>query len=909
MTEHHNDGSDSESEQGSDANRRRFLKGLGGLGVTGIAGCLGGDEEDTPTEDVTSTEAGTDTGSTPGGAQPTDTATPTPTPTPVSYAVLVLSVTAGARHDSISDGNEALQAIGQEIAGQQRIEEFTVDVVDSESTDDIQSEIPSTVEEFEAYDAVVFQNTTGMVLDSDQQSAFREYVEGGGGYVGIHAAAETHADWDWYGTELLGTTATGSPAVQQAEIHVTDRTHPSTEGLPARWTREDEWYDYEPNPRGDVHVLATLDERTYDDAGMDDQWGRDHPIAWCSNVGAGRSFYTGGGDTPDSFDEDAFREHLKGGLLWAVGHAGGRAYGTVWDAYEVERFYQPENEPIEMVVRPDGRAVYVERAGVSADRPNDQGAVVVVDPDTGEGTVALELSVYLAEDTLSGYPRESGLLGIALDPDFEENGWLYLYYTTETNDGVVNRVSRFTMEGNSIDPGTETQIIDIPVFGLNHQGGALTFDTQGNLYIGPGDDTTPFESSGYTPIDEVNTPDTFDAQRSSGNTNDLRGSVLRISPNEDGSYDIPEGNLFTEENGYGDVDDGLVKPEIYGMGFRNPFTIKVDPETDVAYVGDYGPDNGSWNAQRGPPGQTEFERLDEPGFYGWPYFKGKNVPYKHYDFGTDESGRLFDPDNPVNDSVKNTGLTQLPPAKDCMITNPYSWFTLLDNPSEWDEYMPYDSVDEVPFPQVTGGAPTQGPVYRHREGFSVTSALHASYEGKIFLAEYGAGWIKYGTLDDDDEILEVDPFLPEESFSSPIDMTVGPDGALYVVEYSGPALTRISTGDAVLPVNVSLDGPLQGEVVVGSRNTVTMTGELTNAGATPITDVEASLEASSSDISVSAASETSFDTIEGGASKTVEWDVTISEDAEGDYSLEAIATYTSGGGEFEVTDTRSFTAA
>ena len=893
MTENPTDDGSNDGKSQGDANRRRFLKGLGTLGVAGAAGCLnGGDGDSTPTE----APPGTDT----------DTPTDTPTPTPISYSVLVLSVTKGVRHDVIPAGNEALQAIAGELAEEPRVEEVAVDVIDSADNDDFQSEIPSSVEEFQAYDAVVFQNTTGPVLNSDQQSAFREYVEGGGGYMGIHAAAETHADWDWYGTELLGTTATGSPAVQQAEIHVTDRTHPSTEGLPARWTREDEWYDYEPNPRGDVHVLATLDERTYDNAGMDDQWGRDHPIAWCGNVGAGRSFYTGGGDTPESFGEDAFREHLKGGLLWAVGHAGGRAYGTVWDAYEVERFYQPENEPIEMVVTPDGRAVYVERTGVGTD---DQGAVVVVDPDTGEGTVALELSVYLAEDTLNGYGRESGLLGITLDPDFEENGWLYLYYTTETNDGVVNRVSRFTMEGGSIDPGTETQIIDIPVFGLNHQGGALTVDTQGNLYIGPGDDTTPFESSGYTPIDEVRTPDTFDAQRSSANTNDLRGSVLRISPNEDGSYDIPEGNLFTEENGYGDVNDGLVKKEIYGMGFRNPFTIKVDPETDVPYVGDYGPDNGSWNAQRGPPGQTEFERLDEPGFYGWPYVKGKNVPYKHYDFETGESGRLFDPDNPVNDSAKNTGLTQLPPSKNCMITNPYSWFTLLDNPPEWDEYMPYDSVDEVPFPQVTGGAPTQGPVYRHREEFSVTSALHASYEGKIFLAEYGAGWIKYGTLDDDDEIMEVDPFLPEESFSSPIDMTVGPDGALYVVEYSGRALTRISTDDAVLPVDVSLDGPLQGEVVVGSRNTVTMTAQIANTGGSSVTDVEASLEASSSDLSVSANTETTFGTIESGASETVKWDVTVPGDAEGDYSLEAVASYTSGGSEFEVTDVLSFTAS
>jgi glucose/arabinose dehydrogenase/type 1 glutamine amidotransferase len=892
-------------DQRGNADRRRFLKGLGALGIVGAAGCLGGDGGDTPTptDDTTATDTDTPGTDTPGTDTPTDTVTDTPTPS--SYSILVLSVTEGARRDAIPAGNDALQAIGEGLIEEPGIDDVTVDVVDG--TGDSEPQIPSAVEGFEAYDAVVFQNTTGAILDSDQQSAFREYVENGGGYMGIHAAAETHTDWDWYANDLLGAVASGSPSTQEAEVHVTDRIHPSTEELPARWTRTDEWYDFDPNPRGDAHVLATLDERTYDDAGMDDQWGRDHPIAWCRDVGSGRSLYTGGGHTAESFEEDSFRDHLAGGLLWTVGHAGGQAYGTVWDAYEVEQLYQPANEPIELAVTPDGRVVYIERAGVNADRPEDQGVVMVVDPDTGNATTALELSVYLAEDTM-GYPRESGLLGLTLDPDFEDNGWLYVYYTTETPDGVVNRVSRFTMEGDVIGPATETQIIDIPVFGLNHQGGALTFDSQGNLYIGPGDDTTPFESSGYTPIDEVNTPNTFDAQRTSGNTNDLRGSVLRISPNDDGSYDIPEGNLFTEENGYGDVDESLVKKEIYGMGFRNPFTIKVDPETDVPYVGDYGPDNGSWNAERGPPGQTEFERADEPGFYGWPYFKGHNIPYRHYDFDTGESGRIFDPENPINDSVNNTGLQELPPAKSSMITNPYSWGSLLSNPPEWDEYMPYDSAEEVPFPQVTGGAPTQGPVYRYRDGFKSTTALHPSYDGKVLIMEYGGNWMKYVTLDDNGEPLEVDPFLPDTNLDTPIDMTVGPDGALYLIEFSAPALTRISTSDEVLPVNVSLSGPLQGELIVESRQTIGMTVEIRNTGSTPITGVEAGLEASSSDLSVSAAGETSFDTLEGGATRTITWDVTVPADAEGSYSLEATATYSSNGSEFEVSDVQSFTA-
>jgi glucose/arabinose dehydrogenase/type 1 glutamine amidotransferase len=896
-----------DENHGAEANRRRFLKGLGALGAAGIAGCLGDGDGDTPTP--SGGDPGTDTDS-PGTDIPeTDTPgtnTDTPTPTPVSYSVLVLSVTEGDRHDGIEAGNRALQGIGEGLTDEPGIKAATVDVIGGAENGDSSAEIPSTVEGFEAYDAVVFQNTNGAILGSDQQTAFREYIEGGGGYMGIHAAADTHTDWDWYANDLVGAVASGSTSTQEAEIRVTDRTHPSAEHLPARWTRTDAWYDYARNPRGDVHVLATLDERTYDGAGMDDQWGRDHPIAWCSDVGSGRSFYTGGGFTPESFGEDSFREHLKGGLLWTLGHAGGQAYGTVWDAYEVEGIFEPANEPIELVATPGGRVVYIERAGVNAGRPDDQGVVTVVDPGTGEGTVALELSVYLAEDTM-GYPRESGLLGLTLDPDFEDNRWLYLYYTTETGDGVVNRVSRFTLNGDSIDPGSETVVIDIPVFGLNHQAGALTFDTQGNLYIGSGDDTTPFESDGYTPIDELKTPDTFDSQRTAGNTNDLRGSVLRITPQDDGGYTVPAGNLFTEENGYGDVDDSKVKKEIWAMGMRNPFTVKVDPKTDVAYAGDYGPDSGSWDPERGPLGQTEWKRLDEPGFYGWPYFKGDNIPYRHYDFETGESGRFFDPENPINDSINNTGLEELPQAKGPMITNPYTWAGLLDNPPEWDEYMPYNSVDEVPFPQVTGGAPNQGPIYRHRDAFSTTSALHSSYDGKIFMIEYGGNWIKYATLDDDGDLLEVDPLLPNETFGSPIDMTVGPRGALYLLEFNPPGLTRISASDELASAELSLAGPLRGKVSVPSETTVSMTVEITNGGSTPITDVELGLEVHGSGISAAAAGETSFGSLDSGATRTVEWNVTLSGDAGGSYALDAVATYATGNNEPKITSTRSFT--
>jgi glucose/arabinose dehydrogenase/type 1 glutamine amidotransferase len=838
-------------------------------------------------------------------------------PEPVAYSVLVLSVTEGARRDSIPAGNEALQAIGEEIAGNADIESFSVDIVDSADPEDAQSEIPSTVEAFEAYDAVVFQNTTGAVLVGDRRSAFKQYVEGGGGFVGIHAAADTHTDWEWYATELLGATATGSPAVQEAELHVTDRTHPSTEHLPARWVREEQWYDFDRNPRGDVHVLASLDEQTYDGAAMDGGFGRDHPIAWCRRIGQGRAFYTGGGHTSATFGTDAFRTHLEGALLWAVGHAGGDAYGTVWDAYEKDTVVGSDelglepggrNGPMAIDVADDGRIFFIGRRGT-----------VRMVTETGNVRTVAELDIYTGDD--------DGLLAITLDPDFEENNWLYLYYSpleselpddlqsrlgtnhVDGGNGVI-RLSRFTLQNGSL--GEETQILDVinQRVTRRHSGAALDFDSQGNLFLSTGDDTNTFESDGYTPIDERSGRKPFDAQRSSGNTDDLRGSLIRISPIEDGSYEVPDGNLIDTIDG---ASEDSVRPELYAIGLRNPFTMQVDVETDTPYVADYGPDSGSWNASRGPPGQTEFARIDDPGFYGWPYVTGENVPYREYDFDTGESGRIFDPDAPTNDSVNNSGLEDLPPAKGAFVSNPYSWSVLLDNPPEWDAYMPYDGVEEVPFPQVTGGAPTQGPVYRYRDTFNPASALPESYEGKIFFLEWGGGWIKYATLDDDGEIMEVDPFLPDTEFRSPHDTAVGPDGSLYVIEWGdgfggdNPEISRIGPSDAILPTTLSVSG-LGGEVTLSTTQTLPVEATLTNQGSTPITDGTLTLEASSEEITVSADSGTSFDSLAGGASQTATWNVTLPGDlASGDYTLEATGTYTTDGTEIETSSSLSFT--
>ncbi|WP_371668226.1 ThuA domain-containing protein [Streptomyces sp. NBC_00289] len=213
--------------------------------------------------------------------------------------VLVFSKTAGFRHDSIAEGVAAVRQLG-ETSG------FTVDATEDAGA--------FTARNLRRYDAVVFLSTTGDVLDPAQQTAFEGYIRHGGGYAGIHAAADTEYDWEFYGG-LVGAYFQSHPAIQPATVAVDDRAHPATSALTDRWERTDEWYNYRSNPRDRVHVLASLDEASYTGGTMNG----DHPIAWCQTYRGGRAFYTGGGHTKESFADPAFRRHLTGGILYAIG--------------------------------------------------------------------------------------------------------------------------------------------------------------------------------------------------------------------------------------------------------------------------------------------------------------------------------------------------------------------------------------------------------------------------------------------------------------------------------------------------------------------------------------------------------------------------------------------------------------
>ena len=222
--------------------------------------------------------------------------------------VLVFSKTAGFRHDSIPAGIAAVEKLGTEHG-------FTVDATEDSAA--------FTSRNLAEYDAIVWLSTTGNVLDTAQQAAFESYVDGGGGYVGVHAAADTEHDWPWYGT-LVGAYFVSHPVPQPASVIVEDAANESTAHLPTIWRRFDEWYDYRTNPRDQVTVLASVDESTYTGGSM----GADHPITWWHDVGAGRAWYTGLGHTVAAFSEPNFTRMLLGGIRVAARAVPAAGYGT-----------------------------------------------------------------------------------------------------------------------------------------------------------------------------------------------------------------------------------------------------------------------------------------------------------------------------------------------------------------------------------------------------------------------------------------------------------------------------------------------------------------------------------------------------------------------------------------------------
>ncbi|MFG3094120.1 PQQ-dependent sugar dehydrogenase [Streptomyces sp. NPDC048202] len=434
-------------------------------------------------------------------------------------------------------------------------------------------------------------------------------------------------------------------------------------------------------------------------------------------------------------------------------------------------------EPMSLAVLPDRSVLHTSRSGEL--RLTDA---------AGTTRTAGKLAVYSHD--------EEGLQGVGVDPHFTDNRFVYLYYAPpmdtppgdapETGaaadfapfDGV-NRLSRFVLKTDgTLDTASEKKVLEVPTSrGICcHVGGDIDFDKDGNLYLSTGDDSNPFQSDGFTPIDErADRNSAFDAQRTAGNTNDLRGKILRIKVGADGTYTVPDGNLFAPGT-------AKTRPEIYAMGFRNPFRFSVDKETGVLYVGDYGPDAGAANPARGPGGQVEFARVTGPGNFGWPYCTGKNDAYVDYDFATKTSGAAFDCAAPKNDSPHNTGLTDLPPAQ-----------------TAW---LPYDGAS---VPEFGDGSesPMGGPVYHYDPALDSPVKFPEAYDGNFFAGEFGRRWIKRIDTGADGTVRSINAF--PWTGTQVMDMAFGPDGALYVLDY-GTAWFGGDDNSALYRIENATDG-------------------------------------------------------------------------------------------------------
>ncbi|WP_139959783.1 ThuA domain-containing protein [Flavicella sediminum] len=206
--------------------------------------------------------------------------------------VLVFSKTAGYRHKSIEVGIKSIQKLGKE-------HNFIVD-----ATEDAEVMI----KKIKKYDAVIFLNTTGDILNEKQQKKFEKYIEKGGGFVGVHAAADTEYEWPWYGN-MLGAYFLSHPQQQDALMHIENHEHEATSFLDATWTKFDEWYNYKDiSPK--INVLMKLDETSYKRG----KNGDNHPICWIQDIKKGKMFYTGLGHTDKSYQDEKFLKHLLGGI-------------------------------------------------------------------------------------------------------------------------------------------------------------------------------------------------------------------------------------------------------------------------------------------------------------------------------------------------------------------------------------------------------------------------------------------------------------------------------------------------------------------------------------------------------------------------------------------------------------------
>lgn len=409
------------------------------------------------------------------------------------------------------------------------------------------------------------------------------------------------------------------------------------------------------------------------------------------------------------------------------------------------------DEPMVFEVVKDGSAFIIERKGVVKKYDATTKSVSVV------GTIPVNTKYTSKEGRVS--EAEEGLIGMSLDPNFAQNHWMYLYYAHPTEKKHI--LTRWEVRDDKLVDSSQKVVLEVTTQRevCCHTGGGMTWDRAGNLFLTVGNNTGNQQAA---QTDERPDRSSWDDQGHAGNTNDLRGKILRIHPEADGTYTIPEGNLFPK--GTEPSDRAKTRPEIYSMGHRNAWRISRDSQTGYLYWGEIGPDATN-DSEIGPRGYDELNQGRKPGNFGWPWFVGNRAAFPVYDYATSAPLAKKDPDHPVNSSPNNTGLTDLPPVAPSFI------------------YYPYGVSEEFPLVGTGSRSATGGPVYRQADFVGAKRPWPAYYEGKWLATDFSRGWIMAISMDADGNYQGMERVLPSYHPVEPIDMKFGPDGDMYVLEY------------------------------------------------------------------------------------------------------------------------------
>jgi len=396
--------------------------------------------------------------------------------------------------------------------------------------------------------------------------------------------------------------------------------------------------------------------------------------------------------------------------------------------------------PMELAIAPDNRIFIVERVS---------GNIKIYDPATKQTTTAGKVSVY-------GNAPHTGLLGIALDPGFATNHFVYVYYTHLSD--PKHELARFTEAGGSLSDASKVIVLTVPGIrwpDQHHSAGSLAFGPDGNLYISTGENVNPNVSQGYASTGATREEDT---RATAANTNDLNGKILRIHPEANGTYTIPAGNLFPTPT-------AKEKGEIFAMGMRNPIRIALDSKTGWVYWCEPGPDATADSPTRGPLGRDEVNRAKVPGFFGWPYFNADNQAYII-------NGAKQDPAHVVNNSPLNTGDSLLPPAQPTILT--YG-----------------DNGAATVFANQDARAAVVGGLYRFDPALKSSNRLPPRYDGSLFIMDWARHWINEVTFKADGSANQPTAFMTGTKPNGPIDMAFGPNGDMFLLEYDGNSLSQI----------------------------------------------------------------------------------------------------------------------